>query len=220
MFENSLLLWKAFQETCFMSFSAAVVAIGIGLPLGLLLAAPKKTVGMWISHIILNILRAIPFIILMIVLFPFTRFLIGTTLGWKAAMVPLSIAAIPLYARLSEQAFRALPFGLFEAGLSMGASPWSIYRYIWIPEARSSLIRAATTLLIAIVSFSAMAGVVGGGGLGALAYHYGFQRFDATLLWGSVILLIVLIEAVQLLGNYIVFISRCEHGEAGASSPQ
>jgi ABC-type methionine transport system permease subunit len=127
----------------------------------LLLAAPKKTVSMWISHIVLNILRTISFIILMIVPFPFTRPHLGVESGY-------------------------------------GASPWSIYCYIWIPEACSSLIRAAITLLIAIVGFSAIRG------------FSCFQRFDATLLWGSVILLIVLIEALQLLGNYLVRVASSE----------
>jgi D-methionine transport system permease protein len=200
-------LLEASLETLAMSFFSSLIALFFGLILGLFLAANHKERSssfrfyQKLASTIVNLGRALPFIILLIAIMPLTRLLVGSTIGWIAAILPLSIGAIPLYARLAETALREVPKGLYEAGLAMGATPLQIYLKIYLPEARPSLVRAATTLLVSLIGFSTMAGIIGGGGLGALAYHYGFQRFDSQIMLATVVLLVILVQGLQLLGD-------------------
>ena len=150
---------------------------------------------------IVNSLRSLPFIILMIALIPITRWLVGSAIGTTAAIVPLAITAIAFFARIVENAMTELPLGLLEAGLAMGASPLQIIYRILLPEAFAAILRGMTVTLIALLGYSAMAGAIGGGGLGDLAIRYGYQRFDTKIMLFTLFFLIVLVQAIQMLGN-------------------
>lgn len=204
-----LALCKATWETLYMVFMASFISVFGGLLLGALMYVTGKRQALENALVhrtlgaMVNITRSLPFIILMIVLIPFTRFLVGTTIGTNAALVPLTIAAIPFYARICENALSEVPFGLIEAGNAMGASPWQIITRILIPESLPSLIRGGTLLVIGLIGYSAMAGVVGGGGLGELAINYGYQRFDVIVMLETVVMLVILVQLVQIAGDYL-----------------
>lgn len=207
MFETLL---KATGETLCMVLCAGLVAMLAGIPLGAILYATREG-RPWanpklhnILSIIINITRSVPFIILMIALIPLTRIIAGTSIGMFAAIVPLAIGAIPFYARLAESALNDVPYGLVETGLAIGATPTQVITRILFPEALPGLVNAVTITLITLVGYSAMAGTIGGGGLGALAINYGYQRFDTEVMLATVIILIVLVQFIQMLGDWAV----------------
>ncbi|RKE18088.1 methionine ABC transporter permease [Streptomyces sp. TLI_171] len=202
------LMWPATWETLGMVGIAGLATLVIGLPLGLLLVLTDKggllqnlTVSR-VLGVIVNVGRSIPFIILMVAVIPFTRLVAGTTLGWQAASVPLAIGAIPFFARLVETSVREVDGGLVEALKAMGARTGTIVRKTLLPEALPSLVASATTTVIALIGYSAMAGTVGGGGLGDLAIRYGYQRFETAFMWVIVAELVVIVTAIQLLGDF------------------
>ena len=161
-----------------------------------------KTFNIALASLV-NIGRSIPFIILLVAIIPFTRFVVGTSIGTSAAIVPLTVGAIPFFARIVENALEEVPRGLVEAGLAMGATSYQIIYRILLPEARVSLINGATVTIITLISYSAMAGVVGGGGLGDLAIRHGYQRFDANVMLATIIILIILVQLIQVIGDLI-----------------
>lgn len=192
-------------ETLYMVFVSTFFAILLGLPLGTLLFTsekikPNRTLNIFISSFI-NLSRSIPFIILLVALIPFTRLLIGTSIGVHAAIVPLTIGAAPFFARLVDNVYKALPNGLIEASYAMGATVWQTICRILLPEALSSLINAVTVTAVTLVNYSAMAGTVGGGGLGDLAIRYGYQRFNISVMLVTVIILILIVQLIQMGGD-------------------
>lgn len=198
-------LTRATGETLLMVFMSTFFSIVLGLPLGTLLFCystikPHRTISRIISSFI-NIFRSIPFIILLVALIPFTRLIVGTSIGIFAATVPLIIGATPLFARLVDNVYRNLPYGLIEAGLSMGASTTQTFRLILIPEAMPALIQSITVTAITLVNYSAMAGTVGGGGLGDLAIRFGYQRFDVSIMLATVVILIIIVQLIQIAGD-------------------
>jgi D-methionine transport system permease protein len=200
-------LWQATVETFYMVGISALLAVLFGLPLGLLLVitAPSHILPNSAIHKVLgsivNVGRSIPFIILLVAIIPFTRLIVGTTIGSTAALVPLTIAAIPFFARVAETALLEVDRGLIEAAQSMGCNHWQIVLKVLIPEALPSLILGITIMVISLLSYSAMAGVVGGGGLGDLAIRYGYQRFDTTVMVVTVVLLVILVQIAQYVGD-------------------
>jgi D-methionine transport system permease protein len=152
---------------------------------------------------VVNAARSLPFIILLVVIIPFTRLVVGTTIGATAAIVPLALAAIPFFARVAETALREVDRGLVEAALSMGCNPWQIISKVLIPESLSSIVLGITITIISLIGYSAMAGTIGGGGLGDLAIRYGYQRFETDVMIATVVLLIVMVQGIQILGNSI-----------------
>ena len=201
------LLWQATQETLWMVGLATLATVLIGLPLGLLLALTRRggllqnaPVNKLVGTVV-NIGRSLPFVILIVAIIPFTRWVVGTTLGWQAATVPLAIGAIPFFARLVETAVADVDGGLIEAVQAMGGSTWTVVRKVLLPEALPALVSALTTTVIALIGYSAMAGTVGGGGLGTLAINYGYMRFETTFMWVIAAELVVLVTLVQLVGE-------------------
>ena len=148
-------------------------------------------------------IRSIPFIILMVAIIPFTRFLVHTSIGTTAAIVPLTIAAIPYIARMVETSIREIPSGLIEAAESMGATPMQIIRKVLLPEALPSILESLTVVIVSLVGASAMAGTIGGGGLGDLAIRYGYQRFQADVMIATIIVLVIVVQLIQFIGNYL-----------------
>ena len=204
------LLSKALGETVYMVVVSMVLSTAVGVPLGVLLHTTVKG-GILESPVlnkgigaVVNAIRSIPFIILLVAIIPFTRLLVGAAIGTTAAMVPLVIAAIPFIGRQVETSLKEVPYGLVEAAESMGATPFQIIWKVLLPEAMPSIASQLTTVVISLVGESAMAGAVGGGGLGDLAIRYGYQRFRPEVMLATVILLIVLVQAVQFLGNRLV----------------
>ena len=201
------LLTKALGETVYMVVVSMIVASLIGIPLGVLLATTAKGQILECMPLnraigaVVNALRSIPFIILMVAIIPFTRFIVGTSIGTTAAMVPLVLASIPFIGRQVETSLREVPAGLVEAALSMGATPYQIVRRVLLPESMPSIVAQLTTVVIALVGESAMAGAIGGGGLGDLAIRYGYQRFRPDIMIATVVILIVLVQLVQFAGN-------------------
>ena len=199
----------ALGQTALMLAIGIGSAIVIGGPLGILLflTAPKQSLAhpafFNVLSWIVNVVRSFPFIILLVALVPFTRLIAGTSIGPVAAAVPLSIAAIPYFARLVEQTLRDVPRGVLEAAHAMGASESQIVVRVLIREARSGLVLALTVLSISFLSYSAVAGVVGGGGIGDLAIRYGYYRFQTDVMVATVALLVVLVQLIQWAGNGI-----------------
>ena len=194
-------------ETLYMVFLSGFIAVILGIPLGILLLITQKD-NLWEQNLInrmtgfiVNVFRSIPFIILMIAVIPFTRLVVGTSIGTTAAIVPLTIAAIPFMARLTESSLMSVQSGLIEAALAMGATTKQIVFNILLPEALPSMIQGITLMTITLVSFSAMAGAVAGGGLGDVAIQYGYQRFDTTIMIITVVVLVVLVQALQWIGD-------------------
>ncbi|MFE2044850.1 methionine ABC transporter permease [Streptomyces sp. NPDC059477] len=216
------LLEQACTETLIMVGWSTLIAVAAGLPIGVLLVLTDRggllqnTVVSKVIGQIVNIGRSMPFIILMVALMGFTRWVTGTTIGSEAAIVPLAIGGIPFFARLVETAVREVDHGLVEAVQSMGGNTWTIVRKVLIPESLPSLIASTTTTVIALIGYSAMAGTVGGGGLGDLAIRYGYQRFETGLMWITVAVLAVGISLIQFAGDYA---ARSLHRRAGASGP-
>ncbi|HHT73206.1 MAG TPA: ABC transporter permease [Firmicutes bacterium] len=202
------MLQQAFIETLTMVGASTAIAAVCGLPLGLILACTasghilEQPVINRILGAVINVGRSIPFIILMVAVIPFTRFVVGTSIGTTAAIVPLSIAAIPFVARLVESAVFEIDRGVIEAAQSMGSSPWQIIWKVLIPEARPALVLGLTITTVNLVGYSAMAGAIGGGGLGDLAIRYGYQRFRADVMLQTVVLLVILVQALQTLGDW------------------
>ena len=202
MFYDLLL---ASGETLYMVIASTFFAILLGLPLGTLhftssKIKPHATISRLISGLI-NICRSIPFIILLVALIPITRLLVGTSIGIHAAMVPLTLGATPFFARLVDNVYQTLPHGLIEAGFSMGATTWQMIRFLLLPEAFPALIQAVTVTAITLVNYSAMAGTVGGGGLGDLAIRYGYQRFNITIMLATIVILIMIVQLLQMGGD-------------------
>ena len=203
------LLYKPLVETLYMIGVSMIFSVIIGLILGTVLVVtsenhimPSKIINSILSNVI-NITRSFPFIILLIVLFPLTKLIVGTKIGTTAAIVPLSFAATPFFARMVETALRDIPWGIIEAALAMGSTPMQIIFKVMIPEAMPSIIQAVTTTTIGVLGYSAMAGSIGGGGLGDLAIVYGYQRWRTDIMVITVIVLIVLVVIIQLIGDFI-----------------
>ncbi len=203
------LLTKALGETIYMVAVSMAIATAFGIPLGILLHTTDKgqilenlTLNRIIGGIV-NAIRSIPFIILMVAIIPLTRFIVGSAIGTTAAMVPLVIASVPFIGRQVETSLKEVPYGIVEAALSMGATPLQIIRKVLLPEAMPSITAQLTTVIIALVGESAMAGAIGGGGLGDLAIRYGYQRFRPDVMIATVVVLIVLVQLVQFTGNLL-----------------
>lgn len=200
-------IWQALLETALMLSVGLACAILVGGPLGILLylSQPGQLFANRLVNGVLgwlvNLVRSFPFIILMVSLVPLTRIIVGSTIGPVAAAVPLSFAAIPYFARLVEQTLREIPRGVIEAAEAMGASPWQIICKVLLNEARSGLISSLTILTISFLSYTAVAGVVGGGGIGDLAIRYGYYRFQTDVMVSMVLLLVVIVQVIQFVGN-------------------
>ncbi|KSU60995.1 methionine ABC transporter permease [[Bacillus] enclensis] len=198
---------KAFLETIYMVGISLAIAILIGLPLGILLFVTDK--GLFLQNgfvkkivgFVVNMVRSIPFIILLVALLPLTKLLTGTTIGPTAASVSLSVAGIPFFARMVETALREIDKGVIEASVSVGASPWMIIKDVLLPEAKPAVIQAVTITTISLVAYSAMAGIVGGGGIGDLAIRFGYYRYDNTVMITTVVVLICLVQLIQYTGD-------------------
>ncbi len=197
-------------ETIYMVALAALFTVLIGLPIGVLLyisrangllPMPKTNA---VLGAIINLGRSLPFIVLLIALIPFTRLLIGTTLGSTAAVVPITIGAFPFFARLTENALDEVNYGRIEAILSMGGSVWHVIAKALLPEALPTLLAGTTLTVVMLIGFSSMAGVIGGGGLGDLAIRYGYQRFNDQVMVGTVVILVALVQGVQMTGDRLV----------------
>ena len=209
MFDLKTALVKAFKETALMSGISLLAAVFIGGVIGLLLYATNsrlfvrnrilnQTAGM-----IINVVRSIPFLILLVLLIPLSKAVAGATIGPAAVVIPLSIAAIAFFARLADASFSDVNQGVIEAAISTGASKFSVILRILFPEALPSLVRNITVTAVSIIGFSAMAGTVGGGGIGDLAIRYGYQRYQTDVMLICVVLLIILVQSVQLIGDLI-----------------
>jgi len=202
-------LTEATWQTLYMTFISGFIAVIAGIPLGVLLFVTrhKDFFPGVVMHralaMVVDAVRSVPFIILMVAITPLTHFIVGTSIGTWAAIVPLSLAAIPFYARIVEGALAEVPSGLIEAANSMGARPRQIIVRVLLAESKPALVRGVTLLLIALVGYSAMAGAIGGGGLGDLAIRYGYQRFQGDVMLATVIVLIVLVQALQWCGDQV-----------------
>ncbi len=198
----------AIWETLYITVLSTLFATLLGLPLGVLLVVgedkgvlPLPKWLMSLLNIIINLLRSIPFLILMIMVFPLSRLIIGTTVGTKATIVPLVVAAFPFVARLVEGSIREVDAGMIEAAESMGASPFQIIWKVLIPESMPSLISNITIALTTILGYSAMSGMIGGGGLGKIAINYGYYRYETLVMLIAVILLIIIVQIFQSVGT-------------------
>ncbi len=204
------LLLNGTLETIYMVGLAAFFTVLIGLPVGVLLfvsrsngLAPMPKLNALLGAVI-NVGRSLPFIVLLIALIPFTRALIGTTLGSTAAVVPVTIGAFPFFARLTENALDEVDYGRIEAILSMGGNLWHVIAKALLPEALPTLLASITLTIVMLIGFSSMAGVIGGGGLGDLAIRYGYQRFNDQVMIGTVVILVALVQGVQMAGDRLV----------------
>lgn len=204
------LLLTSTLETLYMVFFSTLFSLILGFPIGILLVVTREgnifemKKFNSILQVIINMLRSFPFIILMIVLFPLSRLVVGTTIGATAAIVPLSIAAAPFVARIVEGALLEIDPGLIEASQSMGANNWMIIFKVMIPECFGSLIHGITVTIISLIGYSAMAGTIGAGGLGDLAIRFGYLRFKLDMMIYAIIIIIILVQIIQSTGNYIV----------------
>ncbi|EIC2299206.1 ABC transporter permease [Vibrio cholerae] len=212
---NSDLLLTATWQTLYMVAIAGAVGFALGIPLGVILHTTKKE-GLLENLLlnralgaVVNIGRSVPFLVLMVAIIPVTKLIVGTFIGTTAAIVPLTIGAIPFVARLIESALLEVPTGLVEAAQSMGATPLQIIRKVLLPEALPTILNSVTITLVTLVSYSAMAGTVGGGGLGDVAIRYGFHRYDITIMAVTVVMLIVLVQIIQSIGDALV--RRVDH---------
>ncbi len=212
-------LWSALVETLLMVGASSALAVAVGLPLGVLLlvTAPRHLAPKPLLHralsVAVNATRSTPFIILMVSVIPLTRWLVGTSIGTAAAVVPLALAAAPFVARLYEEALRQVDPATIEAARSFGATRWQIVTRVVLPEAVPGLVTATTVMVVSLVGSSAMAGAVGGGGLGDLGIRYGYQRFQPAVMAAVVFVLVVLVNAVQWLGDRVA-----RHFSRGARS--
>jgi len=204
-----LLVGQGLLETLYMTVVSTVMAYIIGLPVGMLLAVtdkegirPSPTINRIVGGIV-NVLRSVPFIILLVAVMPITRFITGTTLGSSATVVPLVIAAAPFVARLVESSAKEVDRGVIEASLSMGASTMEVVCKVMLPEAKPSLIVGAAIATTTILSYSAMSGFVGGGGLGNIAINYGYYRSQTDIMLVMVAILVLIVQVIQEIGNII-----------------
>lgn len=198
----------AIWETLYAPLVATVLAYVIGLPLGVLLVTgeeggihPLPKGFMQVMNTVINLLRSIPFLILMVMVFPLSRLILGTTIGTMATIVPLTVAAAPYVARLVESSLREMDRGVIEAAQSMGCSTWQIVTKVMLPECKPSLINGATNATITILGYGAMAGNIGGGGLGSMALQRGYQRNQVIVLYVAVIILVILVQIIQSVGT-------------------
>ncbi len=203
------LLSNATLETVYMVIISSIIAMLAGIPLGIILyITRKKNI---LEHValhqtlaaIVNMTRSIPFVILMVAVIPFTRLLVGSSIGTNAAIVPLSLCAIPFVARIAENAFMEVNTGLIEAAIAMGATPWQIIKKVLIPEALPSIVNGLTLTIVSLVGYSAMAGAIGGGGLGDLAIRYGYQRFDVNMMLITIAIMIIMVQIIQWAGDIL-----------------
>jgi len=206
------LVWSATAQTLIMVFASTFFSLLLGLPLGILLCVtgPEEQGGIiekpLLNNVlsrIVNVLRSFPFIILMILLFPLSRIIVGTSIGTKATIVPLSIAAAPFVARIIESAIKEVDPGVIQAARAMGSTTNQIIWKVMIPEAMPALASGITLTIINLIGYSAMAGAIGGGGLGDLAIRYGYQRFRPDIMVVAVVVILVLVELIQIVGNKI-----------------
>ena len=200
---------QALGETLIMVGVSSVIAIGVGLALAIVLtitgprglyARPRVHKGLSLT---VNLFRAVPFIILLVALLPFTRLLMGTTLGTWAAIVPLSINLIPFFARIAQVSLNDVDSGLVEAARAMGCKRWHIVRHVLLPEALPGIIGGMTVTVIAMINASAMAGAVGAGGLGDLAIRYGYERYETRVMFEVIVVLVALVSVLQLGGEWV-----------------
>lgn len=206
-------LWQLMEEplweSLYMVFFSTLFSVIIGMPLGIILVITDKghiKENLKLNQIlgtVINVMRSVPFIILIIAIFPLARLIVGTTIGPTASIVPLSIAAAPFVARVIESSLKEVDWGVIEASISVGASIPQIIFKVMIPESLPSLVLGITLTVINILGYSAMAGAIGGGGLGDLAIRYGYQRFQTDVLIATIIVLIIFVEIVQRIGNYL-----------------
>jgi D-methionine transport system permease protein len=203
------LIAGALGETLQMVTISALVAAVAGIPLGVLLTVTDRN-GVWENLVlnrtaggVVNATRSTPFIILMVAIIPFTRLIVHTSIGTTAAIVPLSVAAVPFFGRLVQTSLREVPESVVEAARAMGASPLQIAVFVLLPEALPSIVAAFTVTFVSLIGYSAMAGAVGGGGLGDLGIRYGYERFEPAVMLATVVVLIVLVQLIQTLGDRI-----------------
>ena len=203
------ILLKGTGETLYMVSICSVIAIILGIPLGILLVVSEKG-GIFplvktnkIIGFIINIIRSMPEIILIIVVLPLSKIIIGTTLGSNAAIIPISIGCAPLVSRIVENSLKEVDYGKVEAAQSMGATTFQIILKVLLPEALPSIVRGITISIIGVIGFSAIAGSIGAGGLGSLAIRYGYQRFRTDVLVSTVLILIIIVQGIQLLGDLL-----------------
>ncbi len=201
--------WPAVWETLLMVGFSSLLTVALGLPLGLLLASSSKG-GLkprpafnQVAGVVVNVVRSFPFMILIIAMIPFTRMVLGTALGWKATVVPLVVGAVPFFARLVESNVLAVDPGKIEAAEMMGASTFQIEWGVQVREALPALIQSVTVLVITLIGYSAMAGVVGGGGLGSLAINYGYHQWQNDVMILTVIAIVVIVQVVQMVGDIL-----------------
>jgi len=203
------ILLQATGETLYMVAVSLSIATAFGLPLGVLLATSGRGElfeALWFQRVfgpLVNATRSVPFIILAVAIIPFTRFVVGTSIGTSAAIVPLTVAAIPFIARIIEGAIREVDGGLIEAAQAMGARPVQVVTKVLLPEALPGIIHGLTLTAVTLIGYSAMVGAVGAGGLGDLGIRYGYQRFRPDVMAAVVITLIVVVQAVQSFGDYL-----------------
>ena len=219
--EFPLAVW----ETLYVTVLSTFFAIMIGLPLGILLVVgeengilPLPKGLMRILNIVINLLRSVPFLILMILVFPLTRLIIGTVVGTAATIIPLVIASFPFIARLAESSLREIDPNIIEASLSMGATPFQIITKVMIPESVPSLISNATIAITTILGYSAMSGIIGGGGLGKIAINYGYYRYKYLVMFIAVILLILLVQLFQTIGTRLAV--RLDRRQKNKKNPE
>ncbi|OBP98502.1 methionine ABC transporter permease [Mesorhizobium loti] len=204
------LLLRSIWETVLMTAASGLISLVFGLPLGLALIATERggiAESPWVNRAlgaVINGFRSVPFIILLVALIPVTRLIVGTSIGTWAAIVPLSIAATPYYARIAEVSLREVDHGLIEAARAMGGNRWTIIREVLVPEALPGIVAGFTVTLVTLIGASAMAGAIGAGGLGDLAIRYGYQRFETSVMIAVVIVLIILVCGVQWAGERLV----------------
>ncbi len=203
------LLIKSFWETCYMVFASTFLSALIGIPLGVILTVTRNdhimphTVINSVLGAVVNATRSTPFIILMVSIIPLTRMIVGSSIGTTAAIVPLTISAAPFIARIIESSLLEINPGIIEAAQAMGASPMQIIRKVLLPEALHSIVLGVTLAVISLIGYSAMAGTLGGGGLGDLAIRYGYQRFQMDVMLATVVVLIIMVQAMQSLGDHL-----------------
>lgn len=200
---------KGILETLEMTLFASLLAYIVGLPLGILLYATAKDRLLenrplqLVLGTVVNICRSLPFLILLVLLIPFTRLVTGSSIGTVASIVPLTVGAIPIVARMVESSICEVQPGIIEAASSMGASPWYIILHFLLPEATPSLLLGAAINIATVLGYSAMAGVIGGGGLGAIALQYGYYRYQKDVLWTTVTILVIMVMLIQEAGSLI-----------------
>ncbi|PWD74087.1 methionine ABC transporter permease [Dickeya dianthicola] len=204
------IMLNATLETLYMVGLAALFTVLVGLPTGVLLFISRQSGIMPLPRVnavlggVINLGRSLPFVVLLIALIPFTRWVVGTTLGSTAAVVPIAVGAFPFFARIVENALDEVDSGRVEAIVSMGGTVWHVITKALLPEALPSILAGITLTVVMLIGFSSMAGGIGGGGLGDLAIRYGYQRFNQQVMAGTVIVLVLLVQLVQSLGDRLV----------------